>query len=67
MQAQWERWVGQGSPCWILDSSSVGQPLQLVQDCQQKWPSTAGFFSFKSASVGLHPKLQKYLEKDLGS
>lgn len=24
-------------------------------------------FSFKSVGVGLHPKLQKYLEKDLGS
>lgn len=47
-------------PCWAASAAGTGLSAELAFYSQI-------FFSFKPVGVGLHPKLQKNLEKGLGS
>lgn len=45
-------------PCWTASAAGKGLSADVA--------FYSHIFSFKSVGIGLHPKLQKYLEKDLG-
>lgn len=67
MQAQGSSRLVRGAPAEIWTLPLLGSLCSWYRIVSRIGLLQSDFFSFKPVGVGLHPKLQKNLEKGLGS